>query len=80
MTYAETCRHNKSYVLISPDSNPMNAYKAKVLDVRGVKGAEELTWVWEGESVRQLVVAHLQLHASLKPRTRRTLLADQSAY
>jgi len=28
--------------------------------------AEGLTWVWEGESVRQLVVVHLQLRASPK--------------
>lgn len=60
MTYVETRRHNRSYVLISPDSSPTNAYKAKALgEARGMMEAEGLTWVWEGESVRQLVVAHL---------------------
>jgi len=45
-----------------------------------MKVAEGLTWVWEGESVRQLAVAHLQFRASLKPRTKLTLRADQSTY
>ena len=38
---------------------------AKALgEARGMKEAEGLTWVWEGESVRQLVVAHLQFRVS----------------